>query len=463
MALIAITALLVILAIRWEHASRAARNRQFAENRLHEGRLDEADEFAAIADNLVPGNPATANLIARLHAERRENLADEIDRGDMVRAWRDWRNLRPDEFAAARMFDQQTGLQPLRVLSELPNTRVTFHAQHPDGRPKEGPPLYALTAGPKQSPAEDLTRTQRVDRLVIPGTYWVTAFVEGTDAFVERPFEVKRDRTFEAFSHVLELFPKTIRDATAGMVEVPAGTLKMGSNKTPPRVGDFIQAPAEYPEHDVPVRSFYLDRTEVTNRAFVDFLSKTGRLAWGQSIWPETNGRPATAQLDYPLTRVKYAEAVEFAAWRGCCLPDEAQLEWAAHGPKSLSEPKNVPPDAPNQRWIDLHAVDSDPVDLTDHWSQPIRGLYGNAGELSLFRIRPYPNQVRSIVASTAWSGFAVRCGASYDSISAKPLSLGYIKRGSVVPDYRSAYVGFRCARPIAFRINVLSQPLSEE
>ena len=271
MALIVVTALLVHSAIRWEHANRAARNRQFAESRFYAGRLDEADEFAAVADNLVPGDPATTGLLARLRSERRDNLDDEIDRGDLVRAWRDWRKLRPDNPAAARLFDRQTGLQPLRVVSELPDTRVTFHAQHPDGRPKQGPPLYALTAGPKQLPAEDLTRTSRVDLIVIPGTYWVTAFVEGTDAFVERPFEVRRDRNFEAYSHVLELFPKTIRDASAGMVEIPGGTLKMGSNDTLPSVGLVIQAPAEYPEHDVPVRPFYLDRTEVTNRAFLDF------------------------------------------------------------------------------------------------------------------------------------------------------------------------------------------------
>ncbi len=439
--------------------------RQLAESRLRAGRLDEADELAAAAESLLPHVSATTDLISRLRSERRNNLEDEIDRGDMLRAWRDWKKLRPDNPAAARMFDRQTGLQPLRIVSELPDTRVTFHTQHPDGRPKDGPPLYALTAGPKQPPTEDLNNTTRVDLMVIPGTYWVTAFVEGTDAFVERPFEVRRDRSFEAYSHVLELFPKTLRDASAGMVEIPGGTLKMGSNDTLPAVGLFVQAPAEFPEHDVPVRAFYLDRTEVTNRAFLEFLSNTGRLAWGQSIWSATNGRPAPAELDDPVTRVNYSEAVEFAAWRGCCLPDEAQLEWAARGPESLNEPNNVPPDSPSARWIDLHAVDSDPLDRTDHWSQPILGLYGNAGELTLFRIRPYPNQVRSIAGFTAWSGFAVRSGALMESRKQKleHISLGYIKRASLLPEDRNPDVGFRCVRPIAFRINVLAQFLSEE
>ena len=75
--------------------------RQLAEERLREGRLDEADELAAVAESLVPGDPTTAELLARLRVERRENLDEEIDRGDVVRAWRDWRKLRPRAKARA--------------------------------------------------------------------------------------------------------------------------------------------------------------------------------------------------------------------------------------------------------------------------------------------------------------------------------------------------------------------------
>jgi len=159
---------------------------------------------------------------------------------------------------------------------------------------------------------------------------------------------------------------------------------------------------------------------------------------------------------------VNYSEAVEFAAWRGCCLPDEAQLEWAA-GAREPERTEECSPDAPLKRWIDIHAVDSDPLDRTDHWSQPILGLYGNAGELTLFRIQALPNLVRSISGLTARSGFAVRSGAFLDSFKVKHLSLGYVKRASLLPDARNPDVGFRCARPIASRINVLAQFLSEE
>jgi formylglycine-generating enzyme required for sulfatase activity len=249
----------------------------------------------------------------------------------------------------------------------------------------------------------------------------------------------------------------------AGMSEIRGGTLKMGSNETIPGQGVMRGAPPEYPEHDVPVPSFFLDRTEVTNRAFMEFLAKTGREAWGARIWPETGGRPDSAHLDWPVTRVNHGEAVEFAAWRGCILPEESQLEWAARGPDALTRPTTGAEHSSSEDWTRLHAVDSDPLDRTDFWSQRILGLYGNAGELTLFRFRPYPNQDRAVSGNSARIGFVVRSGAFYDSLASKLVPLAYLKRASLLPEARNSHVGFRCARSIETRIRVPHQSLAQE
>ena len=60
-----------------------------------------------------------AELLASLRAARLENLDEEIDRGDVVRAWRDWKKLRPAPEGEARMFDMRVGLQP--VVDLLPD------------------------------------------------------------------------------------------------------------------------------------------------------------------------------------------------------------------------------------------------------------------------------------------------------------------------------------------------------
>jgi serine/threonine protein kinase/formylglycine-generating enzyme required for sulfatase activity len=454
--LIATTVLLVRLATSIEHAYRAGKYRAHAEERLREGRLDEADELTAVAESLMPGDPTTAELLARLRAERRENLDEEIDRGDVVRAWRDWKKLRPARPDAAEFFDRQVGIQPLRVVSELPGTRVSLHAVYPDGRPRDGAALFELTTGPLDASSEDLARTFRADVRIIPGAYWVTAIAPSGTAFVERPLEVRRSY---GFNPTIRLYPKTNQDASAGMVEIPPGTLRMGSNETLPGEGMVRTAPPEFPEHDVPVRGFYLDRTEVTNRAFLEFLTRTGREGWGANIWPESGGRPEPGKLDWPVTRVTYQEAVEFAAWRGCCLPDESQLEWAARGPTRLKTPTNVPADVPPERWTQIHGVESDALDQTELWSQRILGLYGNAGELTLFRFRPYPHPDRTVSGSTSRIGFVARSGAFRDSLSSKIVSLGYLKRASLIPEARDSNVGFRCARSVQTRINLSPQP----
>jgi hypothetical protein len=57
--LVGVTGLIVSSLIALERASRAVEYRKNAESRLSAGRLDEADELAAIAENLAPGDPAT--------------------------------------------------------------------------------------------------------------------------------------------------------------------------------------------------------------------------------------------------------------------------------------------------------------------------------------------------------------------------------------------------------------------
>ena len=109
----------------------------------------------------------------------------------------------------------------------------------------------------------------------------------------------------------------------------------------------------------------------------MEFLTKTGREGWGANIWPESGGRPDPARLDWPVTRVTYHEAVEFAAWRGCCLPDESQLEWAARGPNGLKTPSERPARCAPRAMDATFTMSSLTHSIKPKiWSQPIFGLY---------------------------------------------------------------------------------------
>jgi len=75
--------------------------------------------------------------------------------------------------------------------------------------------------------------------------------------------------------------------------------------------------------HRVSVPSFYIDKTEVTNRAFLDFCQATQKLPpQGMELSPSEN----------PAVNVTFADAQAFCSWAGKRLPSADEWEKAARG-----------------------------------------------------------------------------------------------------------------------------------
>lgn len=166
---------------------------------------------------------------------------------------------------------------------------------------------------------------------------------------------------------------------TAGMVLIPGGTFAMG--------GDNEQAsPDEYPKHEVSVKSFWMDATEVTNAQFAAFVKATGYRTTAEqkpdweslknelppgtpkpadsmlvpaslvftpsdgpvdlancSLWwrwqkgadwkhPEGPGSSILGKETYPVVQVSWYDAQAYCKWVGKRLPTEAEWEFAARG-----------------------------------------------------------------------------------------------------------------------------------
>jgi gamma-glutamyl hercynylcysteine S-oxide synthase len=95
----------------------------------------------------------------------------------------------------------------------------------------------------------------------------------------------------------------------------------------------------ERPRHRVEVASFLIDRTPVTNAAYIAFMEETGAeppMYWerdGEGGWVRTAmGRTEEVDPRLPVIHVSWEEADALARWAGKRLPTEPEWEVAAAG-----------------------------------------------------------------------------------------------------------------------------------
>jgi formylglycine-generating enzyme required for sulfatase activity len=100
--------------------------------------------------------------------------------------------------------------------------------------------------------------------------------------------------------------PPALSLPSGDMVLVPAGPFQYGEKKA-----------------SVTLPAFYVDKTEVTNKAYAAFCNETKR--------PLPEGF-AQDKPDYPVVNVSMLDAQEFAKWAGKRLPSGKEWEKAARG-----------------------------------------------------------------------------------------------------------------------------------
>ena len=233
--------------------------------------------------------------------------------------------------------------------------------------------------------------------------------------------------------------PSGNEEVKTEMVKIPGGNFKMGRSD-----GDS----SEQPEHEVEVSDFWMDKTEVSNAEYYEFVKetnyKTPAVDWA-------NGKPISGKENFPVVRVSIEDINKFADWRSkrdgkkYRLPTEEEWEYAArNGSKN-----NLYPWGDNwEKGIATVEFDAaKPVGSNEkgvnNWG--VRDLIGNVWEWTGSEIKPYPGSSYEIAKGNT-SEFVIR-GGGYVSKSTGKDAITSTTRKWVPITRQDGLLGFRLVR----------------
>ena len=131
------------------------------------------------------------------------------------------------------------------------------------------------------------------------------------------------------------------------LVYVPGNTFQMGSRENDPDA-----TPAEFPQHEVKLDSFWIDQTEITNAQYNLCVDS------GECTQSRYASNSAYNSENYPVVGISWQDAADFCAWAGGRLPTEAEWEYAAKGPEGYQYPWGNTFDGNNLNYCDKNCTE---------------------------------------------------------------------------------------------------------
>ncbi len=247
---------------------------------------------------------------------------------------------------------------------------------------------------------------------------------------------------------------QTADQSQPGMVLIPAGEFIMGSDDIDAsgKSTEFgFNEPwylPEHPQHKVNLKAYWMDKYEVTNAQFKDYLLKSG--AFSDEQLQDIYGRLQMKVDAHPVRVVTWFKAEDYCRSVGKRLPSEAEWEKAARGVDGREYPwgNEWQPEYLN---AGQNEQDLTPVGHYEKGQSPF-GVYdmaGNVMEWTADWYQPYPGneyqskffgQTRKVVRGGSWGGVGHYVIAHY-------FRTAY--RYDFPPDQAFNDVGFRCAKDI--------------
>ena len=285
----------------------------------------------------------------------------------------------------------------------------------------------------------------------------------------------------------------------APMVLVPEGTFMMGSTKdeVDRAINDCVKElkkdkptceawyKPELPQHKVRMDAFYLDKHEVTNHIFQQFVQQTnyrttaenegGARAFVEGTgWKDIKGanwqKPEGEQTvfasdrgEHPVVSVSWDDASAFCLWAGKHLPTEAEWEYAAragtttrywwgNGNPGSRQVENVADEAAKKLLSSIMtgyhdgSIRTAPVGSYEANPWELHDMSGNVAEWTAdwYDATYYENRQERNPKGPSSGQYRVVRGGSWDS---GPRGVRSAVRGRSTPSNRHAAIGFRCAQ----------------
>jgi serine/threonine protein kinase len=227
----------------------------------------------------------------------------------------------------------------------------------------------------------------------------------------------------------------TTQQPPEGMILVKGDTFTMGADK-----GDA----AEMPAHQATVKSFFMDKYEVTREQYakcVDAGKCTPPSIWKDKTYPSGTGK-------FPIVGVTFDQANEYAKWAGKRLPTEEEWEFAARGTDKRAFPWGG---SWEKGKANANGESKDFAEVGKFSGTSPFGLYdmvGNAWEWTSSQFKAYPNGTLPPDVPKGGDVRVIR-GGSYESTAqyaSTTYRAGWLAKGA--PTY--AQTSFRCVKDAA-------------
>jgi formylglycine-generating enzyme required for sulfatase activity len=223
------------------------------------------------------------------------------------------------------------------------------------------------------------------------------------------------------------------------MITIPAGSFLRGTAS-----GGFD----EQPQRMITLNAFAIDRYEVTNFQYQQFIAATGHRKSGPpSRYAKSIGK--MRGINQPVVYVSWDDATEYCRWKGKRLPTEAEWEKAMRGMDGRLWPWGNQERPNGANWARVNdgyevsaRVGSFPSDKSPY------GIMDGAGNVmewvdDWYAETYYKDSPEQNPPSPEYGTYRVLRGGGYTTTGA---DIRITSRTKMVPDFRDETIGFRCA-----------------